>query len=342
MTRDTSDLPPVSVVLPVRNEGRHLRRCLDAIAAQDYPLDRLDVVIVDGRSDDDTREIAREFACEWGSVRVLDNPQQRIAAGLNIGFGAARGTVIVRVDGHTLIAPDYVSACVAALRESGADVVGGPRIVRGTTFWGEVIASILRSPMATPARFHRATQVTDVESVFLGAFKRATLERVGLFDERFLWNEDYELNYRIRAAGGRVCSTPRVHSTYLSRETLRGLALQYWHYGRGKAMVMRAYPASIAPRHLAAPAFVVALGLSAVCLTLGAAWPLGVLVAVYGVCVAVAAARAVRAVHGVRFVAALVAFACVHVAWGCGVLGELVRSGRAAARVGRLSEARHV
>lgn len=342
VTRDTPDLPLVSVVLPVRNEGRHLRRCLQAIAAQDYPADRIEVVIVDGQSDDDTRRIAAEFARNRPAVRVLDNPHRRIAPALNIGFDAARGEVIVRVDGHTLVEPDYVRECVATLRETGADVVGGPRVVHGTRFWGQVIASILRSRMATPARFHHSTQVSEVDSVFLGAFKRATLDRVGLFDERFYWNEDYELNYRIRVAGGRVCTTPRVRSTYFSRDTLRGLIVQYWHYGRGKAMVMRAHPASIAPRHLAAPFFVLAVGLGALGWASGEARPLGALMSAYALCLAWAAARAVRTANLAIITAAMLALACVHLAWGCGVLGELIRGGMPVRRRGRLSGVSHV
>jgi glycosyltransferase involved in cell wall biosynthesis len=342
VTRDTPDLPLVSVVLPVRNEGRYLQGCLDAIAAQDYPRDCLEVVIVDGQSEDDTRQIAEEFARGREAVRVLDNPHRRIAPALNIGFGAARGEIIVRVDGHTLIEPDYVRECVATLRETGADVVGGPRVVHGTRFWGHVIASSLRSPLATPARFHRSVRVSEVDTVFLGAFKRTTLDRVGLFDERFLWNEDYELNYRIRTAGGRVCSSPRVRSTYFSRETLRELVVQYWHYGRGKAMVMRAYPASIAARHLAAPVFVLAVGLGALGLAFGDARPLGALMSAYAVCLAWAAVRAVRSVNVAIVTAAMLALACVHLAWGCGLLGELIRGGVPVRRDGRLSGASHV
>lgn len=313
----------VSVVLAVRNEGRYLPSCLAAIAAQDYAADRLEILIVDGGSADQTRQLAADFVALRPAARLLDNPALRAAPGLNLGIRCARGEVIVRVDGHTVIAPDYVRQCVDALRSTGAQVVGGPRVVHGFSFWGRVIASVLASPMASPARFHRSTRVADVDSVFLGAFCRTALERVGYFDERFLWNEDYELNYRIRRAGGRICSTPLLKSTYFPRESLGALGLQFWRYGRGKAMVLQRHPGSIHRRHLVAPVWVLALGGGVGLALLGQPTSLIVLVTVYALVVASVSTRATRGQGVLALAAACIAFACVHLAWGAGVLAQL-------------------
>lgn len=327
MTDAAPTHPLVTVVLPVRNEACHLSSCLTALLSQTYPADRLEILVVDGCSEDDTRRIAMDVASLEPRMRVLDNDGRLAARALNIGIKAAKGEIIVRVDGHTIVPPEYVAECVSALQATGADVVGGPRTIVGESFWGRCIALALRSPFASPARFHRQTAMAQVDSVFLGAFLRATLLRVGLFAVDLSWNEDYELNYRIRRAGGQIWSTPRLASTYYVRETLPALARQYWGYGRGKAMVLGRHPRSGAVRHVVAPLFVLALAGVVILAGRGEKRPL---TCVFGAYAVAAACFAVRAVAGYEraqpsAVVVFVLFPVVHVAWGAGLLAELAR-----------------
>ena len=205
-------VPYVSVIVPVRNEQRYLRRCLDAVLAQDYPTDRLEIFVVDGCSTDGSRAIVADLARVHPHLKLLDNPARGIPQALNIGILAARGSIIVRVDGHAVVDRDYIRSCVRTLTSTGADNVGGPMRSKGLGFWGQAIARAMASPFGRPASFHHATTPRDVDTVFLGAFRRETLGRVGLFDESIFCNEDYELNYRIRRAGGRVHFTPEIRS----------------------------------------------------------------------------------------------------------------------------------
>jgi succinoglycan biosynthesis protein ExoA len=318
----------VSVVIPALNEERYLRRCLEAVWSQDYTAEWLEVLVVDGRSTDRTREIAIAAARVHPNLRLLDNPAGTIPCGLNTGIRVARGSVIVRVDGHAVIAPDYISQCVRALGASGADNVGGPMRSRGIGFWGQAIGRAMRSPFAGPAKFHHATEPQEVDTVYLGAFRREALERVGLYDESLLRNEDYELNYRIRRAGGRIYYTPDIRVDYFGRESLTEVIRQYWNYGRSKAVVLRRHPGSLQPRHLAASTFVLALTGGIGLATLGRPRPLLALLGVYSATAAYFSLRAARG-GGPRLTVALaLIFSCMHLCYGVGLLLELFRPDR--------------
>jgi glycosyltransferase involved in cell wall biosynthesis len=310
------------VIIPARNEARYIVRCLTAVFDQDYPSDNLEVVVVDGCSSDETRDLVREFASAHPALTILTNSPGTIPHALNLGIRATRGPIIVRVDAHTIIRQDYISQCVRLLAATGADVVGGPACNRGDTFWGEVIGRAMASRFGRPARFHRATGPENVDTVYMGAFRRDTLEQVGLFNESVHINEDYELNYRIRKAGGRVYASSAIRSDYYNRPTLDALRLQFWNYGRWKGRVVRMHPASLQPRHLVAPLFVIALGVGAVLAALGYPAPLATLLVLYGgVCVAVSWHTARGA--GIRVAATALVFLTMHLCWGAGVLSGL-------------------
>jgi glycosyltransferase involved in cell wall biosynthesis len=314
-----SGLPLVSILLPVRNEAAFIARCLGAVLAQDYPPDRLEILVADGESDDGTPELIRQLP-GGERVRVLFNPARIQAAGLNLLIGQAQGEVLVRVDGHTVLAPDYVRACVDTLRETGAWNVGGPMLPEGTTPMGKAIAAAGRSPFAVPSAFHVRQTAAFTDTVYLGAWPRWVFERVGGYNERVGVNEDYEMNVRIRAAGGRIFLTPAIRSTYFGRQTLGALAKQYRRYGQSKIRTLAAHPGSIRPRQLAAPALVAALAvggpLALVSRPIRAMFALVVL--------AYAAATLVASVHaavrsGWSLLPRLPAvFATMHLSWGLG------------------------
>jgi len=253
-------VPFVSVVLPVRNEAKDLGECLDAVLAQDYPIDRMEVLVADGRSDDATRDIIEGYARRDPRVRLVDNPGRIVPTGLNAAIREFRGDILVRVDGHTLVDRDYVAQSVAALGRTGADVVGGAMTAIGTSAFGRAVAYATSTPMGVGgSSFHYAGREEEAESVYMGSFRRDVFERFGLFDERCVRNQDDEFNYRLREGGGRIVLAPGMRSRYFPRETPRALWRQYYQYGFYKVLVARLHPTMMRPRHFVPSLFAAAV-----------------------------------------------------------------------------------
>ena len=301
----TPVLPLVSVVLAVRNEAPHLPRCLAALARQTYPHDRLEVIVVDGRSADGSAEIARAFVGGTLAITVLDNPRRLTPAAFNIGIQAARGDVIVILGARAEVAPDFVAESVAALNRTGADAVGGvveSRPAPGSRpATGRAIALALRSPFGVgDARYRYTGREGEADTVNYGAYRRSVFARVGLFDESLQWVEDDEFNYRLRAAGGRLVVSPRIRVAYAARPTLRALWRQQFRWGLNKPRVARRHPAQMRPRHAVPALFVTSLALSA--LTAPFVRPARLLLAAilisYGLASATATVLALRRARG--------------------------------------------
>jgi GT2 family glycosyltransferase len=246
---------------------------------------------------------------------------------LNRAIREARGEYLVRVDGHTVIAPDYVRRCVALLQETGASNVGGAMTAVGDTPMGQAIAAAGKSPFAVPTAFHISATAQFTDTVYMGAWHRSVFERIGGFDEHFMINEDYEHNYRIRRAGGRIYFSPLVCSSYYGRQTLHALARQYFRYGQWKVQTLSKHPRSARPRHVVAPAFVSVVLVGGVgALQWRAVRTLWFAVlAVYG---ATNALFAFRSAHRAQTAAAwrvALVFLVIHLSWGSGFLAGLVR-----------------
>ncbi|MEP6624941.1 MAG: glycosyltransferase family 2 protein [Acidimicrobiia bacterium] len=236
-TPHPSARPPVTVVLPTRDERAHIRDCLDTLLAQDYP-GPLEILVVDGGSTDGTPTIAGRVDAR---VRVIDNPRVTAAAAMNLGVAEARTDLVVRADAHALYAPDYVRMSIESLLEGDMAVVGGPMRPVGITPFGRAVAAITSSPLGVgPGRFHYARERAEVDTVYLGAFDKHTIIEAGGYDEHELqWAaEDQELNLRIRAGGGRIVVDPAIKSWYFPRETPSALWRQYFNYGRCKASTL--------------------------------------------------------------------------------------------------------
>jgi glycosyltransferase involved in cell wall biosynthesis len=250
---------PVSIVLPTLNERAYVTDCLDSLLAQDHPAVD-EVLVVDGGSDDGTRELV---AARGGIVRLVDNPGVTAAAAMNVGLAEASNDLIVRADAHTLYATDYVSRCVEVLEESGADVVGGPMRAVGRTAFGRAVAAVTSSPFGVgPGRFHYSEEATDVETVYLGAYDRAVVLEVGGYDaEGIQWAaEDQELNFRLRRQGRRIRLDPSIRSQYFPRQTPRALWRQYRNYGLCKASTLKKHKTLPYWRPLAPAGLVAATG----------------------------------------------------------------------------------
>jgi len=250
---ELSASPAVSVILPVLNEAPHLEESVTAILSQDY-LGIFEVILALGPSRDRTDEIARALAARDTRVKLVTNPTGRTAAGLNLAIASSSSPVIVRVDGHARIPNNYLSLAVEILRQSGAVNVGGIMAAEGVTKFEISVARAMRSPLGVGAsRFHTGGSAGEVDTVYLGAFRREAINAVGGFDERYTRAQDWELNFRLRKNGGKIYFDPRLQVTYRPRPTLRKLAKQYFQYGRWRRVVSRSHSGTINLRYLAPP-----------------------------------------------------------------------------------------
>ncbi|HLH58726.1 MAG TPA: glycosyltransferase family 2 protein [Streptosporangiaceae bacterium] len=325
--------PPVSVVMPVRNEERHLAEACRHVLEQDYPGE-IELVLAVGPSRDRTLSIAERLAAENPHVTVVPNPTGKIPSGMNAAIKVARFGVITRVDGHGLLPAGYLRTAVRALEETGAADVGGVMAAEGVTPFEQAVAWAMTSKAGVGgASFHTGGEPGPADSVYLGVYRREAIEKAGAYDEDYLRAEDWELNYRIRRNGGLIWFCPDLRVTYRPRSTPRALAGQYFHYGRWRRVVARQHADTINLRYLAPPAAVSVIaagslaglaGLAAMAagapaglgwLTLGLVVPVTYLAGI----TAVAAAAARRLPPGIRARVPL-ALATMHLFWGAGFL----------------------
>ena len=252
----------ISVILPVLNEEKYLADAVNAILAQQYD-GKIEVILAIGPSQDRTLEIAQQLHINDPRVVIVDNPSGRTAAGLNLAIASSQYSVIVRVDGHSNIPNNYCNLVSEILESTGAVNVGGVMAAEGQSLFEQSVARAMRSPLGVGAsRFHTGGGAGEVDTVYLGAFRKEALLAVGGFDERFTRAQDWELNFRLRQAGGVVYFDPRLVVTYRPRSTIKALAKQYFEYGRWRRVVSRRHQGTINYRYLAPPFTVVATLLS--------------------------------------------------------------------------------
>ncbi len=330
---EPATLPAVSVVMPVRDEERHLADSVRRVLAQDYP-GGFELVLAVGPSRDRTEQLARQLAAADPRIMVVANPSGRIASAMNAAIKTARYGVITRIDGHALLPDGYLRTAVRTLLETGAADVGGVMAAEGVTSFQQAVAWAMTSPAGVGAAAnHTGGAAGPADTVYLGVYRREAIERAGGYDETMLVAEDWELNYRIRAGGGLIWFTPDLRVTYRPRASLQTLARQHFRYGWWRRVVARRYPETVNARYLAAPAAAAvnlagaALGIAGLGLWAGnapAAWHwllLGFAVPV----VYLAGITAVSAMLARELPAAVrarvpVVLATMHMCWGAGFL----------------------
>lgn len=318
----------VSIIVPVLQEADYIETAVTHLLEQDY-TGPMEIVLALGPSTDGTNEIAHRIAVADARVICVDNPSGRTPSALNAAIAASHHDVIVRVDAHAEIPADYVRIAVETLIRTGADNVGGVMGASGVTPFERAVAAAMTSLFGVgSASFHVGGDEGPAASVYLGAFRRSTLEAVGGYDESFVRAQDWEMNHRIRSRGGLIWFTPRMHVTYRPRSTVRSLGRQYRHYGRWRREVMRHHPETArtagALRYYAPPVVTLAVLLGLV-IGIGG-WALGYpnaaialpLVYALGV-VAVSPFVAPRADPAVLLRVPLV-LATMHLSWGWGFL----------------------
>jgi glycosyltransferase involved in cell wall biosynthesis len=309
--------PKISVILPVLNEAKYLEEAVNAILDQDFVGD-IEIILAVGPSKDDTANISQALAKKDSRVVVVANPTAGTAAGLNLALAATRYSIIVRVDGHSKIPKNYLSLAYEILKESGAVNVGGIMAAQGQSVFEISVARAMRSPLGVGAsRFHTGGGAGSVDTVYLGAFRKQALLAVGGFDERFTRAQDWELNFRLRAAGGVIYFDPRLVVTYRPRGTVRALAKQYFEYGRWRRVVSRRHEGTINYRYLAPPFTVVGVLLS---LILGSAVStlLFIPALTYALFILIASARIGKSLA--EFVSLPLILLTMHMTWGIGFL----------------------
>lgn len=325
----------ISIVMPVRNEAQHIAATLEQLIAQDYPTDCFEILVVDGCSNDDTRAIVNRFVQQGAPIRLLENPRCWSSAGRNVGAQAARGDVVLVIDGHCEIPNDHHLRSVAsAFLSSDADVMGRPQplTVRQANSLQRAIAVARASRLGHhPDSYIYANEDRYVPAVSVGAaYRRSVFDKLGYFDERFDACEDVDFNYRADQAGLRcfLASDAKVH--YYPRRTIGSLFVQLARYGRGRVRLARKHPATCSWKSMV-PAVFVAWLLCSACF---APWFMTarlVLVATFAVYATTVMAESTRLaiVHRLGWPALWLpaVFATIHFAAGIGVLSEWLTGG---------------
>ena len=244
--------PSVSVIIPVLNEERFLKQSVQAILNQNYS-GQFEIILALGPSKDQTNVIAQELAQDK-RIKLVENPSGRTASALNNAIKNSNFDIIVRLDGHAIVDSSYIKNAVNTLLESGADNVGGLMKAEGTNAFEKSVAAAMTSKFGVGnAPFHVGGKSGEVDTVYLGTFRKSALERVGYFDESFIRAQDWEMNYRIRKTGGKIWFNPELVVSYRPRKNILQLAKQYFEYGQWRKQVTKTYPETVSMRYLAPP-----------------------------------------------------------------------------------------
>jgi glycosyltransferase involved in cell wall biosynthesis len=319
-----SKQPRVTIAMPAYNEEKYIEACIASVQQQDYPSELIEILVADGRSTDRTRDILARLGEADPRIRVVDNPARLQAAGLGLLVKEAAGDVIVRMDVHAEYAADYVRKCVETLERTGADNVGGAQRAKARTPFQNALCAALQSALGVGgARYRSAEAEGFVDTVFLGAFRRKVFETVGLWDPGAITNEDAELNQRILDSGGQIYLSRDIVVHYFPRDSFKGLAKQYYKYGRGRARTL--LKLGNVPTVRPFGPFLMVTGAAAM-LAFPLAWPL--VPAAFATYALATGAEAVRVAHhlGPRGVATTWAiFPTLHVSHGLGVWAGFLR-----------------
>jgi len=259
----------VSVIIPCRNEENFIGKCLDSIIANDYPKDKLEVLVIDGMSEDGTRAVLKQYTGLYPFIRVLDNHKKITPSALNVGVKNAKGEIIIRKDAHSTYEKDYISKCVRYLREYDADNVGGIWITvpRNDSLMAKAIVFSLSHPFGVGNAHYRIGRQTEprlVDTVPFGCFRKDVFDRIGLFDEAYPRNEDIEFNTRLRKAGGKILLVPGIVVHYYARSTFRAFCIHNFDNGLKVIDLLKFDRRLVSWRHLTPLVFTFSLVASAV------------------------------------------------------------------------------
>jgi len=325
--------PLVSVIVPVRNEERYVERCLSRLLGQDYPRERLEILVVDCLSEDQTRAIVQRLLGGRASMppvlRLIDDPGQERTTALNAGIRAATGEIIMRVDARSIVPLDYVRKCVETLAATGADNVGGMQQPIAESPMQEAVGLAMSHPFGVgDAQFRVGKRSGFVDTVYLGAFRREVFSRVGLFDDVVpVLSEDSDINQRIRDYGGTVYLNAEIRACYYPRETLRGFVALYFRYGVARAGNLMKHRKLSAWRQAVPPLFVLSLATLGLLALTHEAFRVGfgIVLGTYVISdLGVSASLCARRGKWYLWPRLLAVFPCMHFAWAFGLFNGLL------------------
>ncbi len=316
------------IIVPIRNEEKHIVRCLSSLVGQSYGRENYEILIIDGMSNDKTRVLLAPFLQAQGNVCLIDNPERIVPIALNLGIRHAKGEIIIRVDGHASVDSDYLENCVRVMDATGADCVGG--IIRSvnTTIIGKGISLAMSSGFGVGnARFRTSGSAGYVDTLAFGAYRRSVFDRIGYFDESLVRCQDDEFNYRLRKAGGKIYLHPEIKADYYPREGLADLWRQYFQYGLWKVRVLQKHFSMMQIRQFVPSIFVLALAATAFASPFfrwfGIMFPF--IVSVYVLCAVLASVRLAWKKQYAHCYLLPIIFATLHVSYGLGFFRGLIR-----------------
>lgn len=323
------ELPFVSVIMPVRNEADFIEQALKSILDSDYPAEKMEVLVVDGASDDDTRPIVERLAASDARIKILDNPRRIVPTAMNIALKEMRGEVFIRIDGHAKIPADFISKSIECLKEHpDAWIVGGYIETVAKDFFGRAIAAAMCSPIGVGnARFRLGDYEGWIDTLAFGAHHKWVVDKIGYFDEELVRNQDDEFNLRIILAGGKIWMSKSIRSTYFSRTSLGKLWRQYFQYGFWRIRTFQEHKRPAAMRQLVPLLFVLSiLFLGVTGLFWRLFWYLLETEMIFYVMALFVGAFIVGIKSGWRFVPiAPLVFVILHFAYGLGCLWGVIR-----------------
>lgn len=252
----------ISVIIPVRNEEKHIAECIESVMAQTYPKEEMEVLLIDGRSEDNTGQIIETYMQQYPFIKMIENPHKIVPSALNIGIKASKGDIIIRMDAHTYYDKNYISKCIETLEKIDADNVGGPifTLPGDNTLIAKAIALATSHPFGVGnSKFRTSNKAQYVDTVTFGAFRREIFEKVGLFNEKLIRNQDIELNSRIRKIGGKIFLNPEIKSYYYNQSNLKGLWRQNFRTGMWNIFTKAANRGSLSIRHFVPLVFILSL-----------------------------------------------------------------------------------
>jgi glycosyltransferase involved in cell wall biosynthesis len=326
--------PRVSLILPCRNEAQFIERCLDSIVQNDYPAEQLEILVADGLSTDGTRDRIMKFAHRHSFIRVIDNPARTTPAGLNAAIRASTGQIIVRMDAHASIEQDYLSKCVALLQSTDADNVGGimKTLPQTPGLIGNAIALCLKHGFGVGNSAFRThvSELTNVDTVFGGCYRRQVFERIGMFNERLVRGQDLEFNLRLKKSGGKIVISPDIVSYYYAKSDWGSFVRHSWTNGKWAILPFLYSPViPVSIRHLVPLFFILSLIAAAgfVVRYPWGLWPFLGLASVYGLADLSASVHVAMREKNLKFAFVMpFIFATLHLSYGLGSLWGVFQS----------------